>query len=92
MFLVCGVRSRLPSASGCESEAGLARGSALEVVAVGVLVVFGEQLPDLSLEVGAGRAGEIVTGRARFGVSMVRMEVLLDRSQNWPTVVWQKLL
>lgn len=34
----------------------------------------------------------LATGRARFGVSMVRMEVLLDRSQNWPTVVWQKLL
>ncbi len=34
----------------------------------------------------------LVTGRARFGVSMVRMEVLLDRSQNWPTIVWQKLL
>jgi general secretion pathway protein K len=34
----------------------------------------------------------LVTGRARFGVAMVRMEVLLDRSQNWPTIVWQKLL
>ena len=34
----------------------------------------------------------LATGRARFGVSMVRMEVLLDRSQNWPTIVWQKLL
>lgn len=34
----------------------------------------------------------LATGRARFGVSTVRMEVLLDRSQNWPTIVWQKLL
>ncbi len=34
----------------------------------------------------------LATGRALFGVSMVRMEVLLDRSQNWPTIVWQKLL
>jgi len=34
----------------------------------------------------------LATGRARFGVSMVRMEVLLDRAQNWPTIVWQKLL
>jgi general secretion pathway protein K len=34
----------------------------------------------------------LATGRASFGVSMVRMEVLLDRSQNWPTIVWQKLL
>lgn len=30
--------------------------------------------------------------RARYGVAMVRMEVLLERSQNWPTIVWQKLL
>lgn len=34
----------------------------------------------------------LATGRALFGVSMVRMEVLLERSQNWPTIVWQKLL
>ncbi|MDD3354602.1 type II secretion system minor pseudopilin GspK [Zoogloea sp.] len=36
----------------------------------------------------------LATGRARFGVSMVRMEVLLHRSegQNWPAIVWQKLL
>ena len=34
----------------------------------------------------------LATGRARYGVAMVRMEVLLDRSQNWPTIVWQKLL
>ena len=34
----------------------------------------------------------LATGRARFGVSTVRMEVLLDRSQKWPDIVWQKLL
>lgn len=34
----------------------------------------------------------LATGRARYGVAMVRMEVLLDRSQNWSTIVWQKLL
>ncbi|HNK17304.1 MAG TPA: type II secretion system minor pseudopilin GspK [Piscinibacter sp.] len=34
----------------------------------------------------------LATGRARFGVAMVRMEVLLDRRQNWSTIVWQKLL
>ena len=34
----------------------------------------------------------LATGRASYGVAMVRMEVLLDRSQNWPTIVWQKLL
>ena len=36
----------------------------------------------------------LATGRARFGVSMVRMEVLLYRptGQKWPSIVWQKLL
>ena len=34
----------------------------------------------------------LATGRARYGVAMVRMEVLLERSQNWSTIVWQKLL
>ncbi|WP_374498524.1 type II secretion system minor pseudopilin GspK [Zoogloea sp.] len=36
----------------------------------------------------------LATGRARFGVSMVRMEVLLYRptGQKWSTIVWQKLL
>jgi general secretion pathway protein K len=34
----------------------------------------------------------LATGRARYGVSTVRMEVLLDRSQKWPDIVWQKVL
>jgi len=32
----------------------------------------------------------LVTGRARYGVAMVRMEALLERSENWPTIVWQR--
>ncbi|MBL8457727.1 type II secretion system minor pseudopilin GspK [Zoogloea sp.] len=36
----------------------------------------------------------LATGRARFGVAMVRMDVLLYRpsGQKWSTIVWQKLL
>lgn len=34
----------------------------------------------------------LVTARARFGVSVVRLDALLDRSENWPAIVWQKLL
>ncbi|NML27538.1 type II secretion system minor pseudopilin GspK [Zoogloea dura] len=38
----------------------------------------------------------LATGRAQYGVSMVRMEVLLDRPTGqgsaWPVIVWQKLL
>lgn len=34
----------------------------------------------------------LVTGRARYGVAMVRMDVLLDRRQKWADIVWQKLL
>lgn len=34
----------------------------------------------------------VVTGRARRGVAMVRMEVLLDRNETWPDIVWQRIL
>lgn len=34
----------------------------------------------------------LATGRARYGLSVVRMEVLLDRRQKWPTIVWQRIL
>ena len=34
----------------------------------------------------------IATGRARFGLAVARMEVLLDRQQRWPTIVWQRIL
>jgi general secretion pathway protein K len=33
----------------------------------------------------------LVTGRARRGVAMVRMEVLLDRNETWPDIVWQRI-
>lgn len=34
----------------------------------------------------------LVTGRARSGSATVSIEVLLDRTENWPTILWQKLL
>lgn len=33
----------------------------------------------------------LVTGRARFGVSVVSMEVLLDRKDTWPEILWQRI-
>lgn len=34
----------------------------------------------------------LVTGRASYGSAMVRMEVLLDRQQTWPEILWQRIL
>lgn len=35
----------------------------------------------------------LATGRARYGQSVVRMEVLLHRgNKNWPDIVWQRIL
>lgn len=34
----------------------------------------------------------LVTGRARRGVATVRMEILLDRNETWPDIVWQRIL
>jgi len=34
----------------------------------------------------------VVTGRSSFGGATVRMEVLLDRRDNWPAIVWQRIL
>jgi general secretion pathway protein K len=34
----------------------------------------------------------LVTGRASHGSAMVRMEVLLDRQQSWPEILWQRIL
>ena len=34
----------------------------------------------------------LVTGRARQGVAVVSMEVLLDRRETWPEIVWQRIL
>lgn len=33
----------------------------------------------------------VASVRARFGVALVRLDVLLDRSENWPAIVWQTL-
>lgn len=32
-----------------------------------------------------------VTGRARFGTAVVSMEVLLDRRDTWPAILWQRI-
>jgi len=58
---------------------------------------FNARLPSRDLQPDTSRLSVtsrhfLATGRARYGVALVRMEVLLDRSQNWPTIVWQKLL
>lgn len=34
----------------------------------------------------------LVTGRSRYGVAVVRMEVLLDRNDIWPNILWQRIL
>jgi len=34
----------------------------------------------------------LVTGRASYGVATVRLEVLLDRAEIWPDIIWQRLL
>ena len=34
----------------------------------------------------------LVTGRASHGKAMVRMEVLLDRKNIWPDILWQRIL
>ena len=33
-----------------------------------------------------------VIGRSSFGSAVVRMEVLLDRRETWPSIVWQRIL
>ena len=34
----------------------------------------------------------VVIGRSRFGSAVVRMEVLLDRLDTWPAIIWQRIL
>lgn len=34
----------------------------------------------------------LVTGRASYGNATVRMEVLLDRHETWPEILWQRIL
>lgn len=34
----------------------------------------------------------LASGRAHFGEATTRMEVLLDRQNTWPEIVWQKIL
>lgn len=34
----------------------------------------------------------LATGRARFGVAVARMEILLDRKQRWSDILWQRIL
>ncbi len=34
----------------------------------------------------------LVTGRASYGVATVSLEVLLDRAEIWPDIIWQRLL
>ncbi len=55
------------------------------------------RLPQGSGPAAASRVGVrslyiMATGRARYGLSVVRMEVLLDRRQKWPNIVWQRIL
>ncbi|WP_248280535.1 type II secretion system minor pseudopilin GspK [Aromatoleum aromaticum] len=33
-----------------------------------------------------------VIGRSGFGSAVVRLEVLLDRRETWPTILWQRIL
>lgn len=58
---------------------------------------FSARLPKKNLSPDTSRLATtsryfLATGRARFGVSVVRMEVLLDRKQTWPEILWHKQL
>ncbi|MFQ6332670.1 type II secretion system minor pseudopilin GspK [Methylophilus sp. 3sh_L] len=60
------------------------------------------RLANHQLEIGSSTFGVmsrffLATVRAKYGVSMIRMEVLLDRSPQlygsaWPAIIWQKTL
>jgi len=34
----------------------------------------------------------LATGRARYGVAVARMDILLDRKQRWSDIIWQRIL
>lgn len=34
----------------------------------------------------------LVGGRAKYGLAVTRMQVLLDRNSVWPEIIWQKIL
>ncbi|MCB1957373.1 MAG: type II secretion system minor pseudopilin GspK [Rhodocyclaceae bacterium] len=48
--------------------------------------------PAIAAHTGVRSLFILATGRARYGLSVVRMEVLLDRRQKWPRIVWQRIL
>lgn len=43
-------------------------------------------------DLGVGSRYFLVTGRARYGAAVSRLEVLLSRGAGWPAIVWQKVL
>lgn len=49
-----------------------------------------QQQPDLSTFATNSRYF-LAVARSRYGVSTVRLEVLLDRGQNWSDILWQRL-
>ncbi len=48
--------------------------------------------PAIATHTGVRSLFILATGRARYGLSVVRMEVLLDRRQKWPRILWQRIL
>jgi len=50
----------------------------------------GAQPPETGLDVRSRHFA--VIGRSGFGSAVVRMEVLLDRRETWPTILWQRIL
>jgi len=50
----------------------------------------GAQPPETGLDVRSRHFA--VIGRSGFGSAVVRMEVLLERRETWPTIVWQRIL
>ncbi|MCK0511163.1 type II secretion system minor pseudopilin GspK [Aromatoleum buckelii] len=50
----------------------------------------GAQAPGTGLDVRSRHFA--VIGRSGFGSAVVRMEVLLDRRETWPTILWQRIL
>jgi general secretion pathway protein K len=68
-----------------------------QAVPFGTAPDFTKQLPATAVKPEAMRVDVksryfLVGGRAKYGQAVTRMQVLLDRKDVWPTIVWQKVL
>jgi general secretion pathway protein K len=68
-----------------------------QAAAFGKASDFTDQLSPKAVKPATGRVDVtsryfLVGGRAKYGQAVTRMQVLLDRKDVWPTIVWQKVL